>query len=116
MSTSGAGESGVTARLVREGVDGGVVMRKEAAARGCGFDGRWFMSSGKMAAINNALVSVDDEVMAERGPARPRGLTSESRPSHTPSKSIVLGGSCLVASPAACYSISNYESLNGNLR
>jgi hypothetical protein len=58
--------------LVREGVDGGVVMCKEVAARGCGFDGRWFMSSGKMAAINNALVSVDDEVMAEHGPARPR--------------------------------------------
>ena len=47
--------------LVQEGVDGGVVMCKEAAARGCGFDGRWFMSSGKMAAINKALVSVDDE-------------------------------------------------------
>jgi hypothetical protein len=64
---------------VREGIDGGVVMPKEAAAGGCGFDGSWCMSSGKMAAINNALVSVDDEeVMAERGPVRPRGLISES--------------------------------------
>jgi len=61
MSTSGAGESGVAVWLVREGVDGGVVMHKEVVARGCGFDGRWFMSSGKMAAINKALVSVDDE-------------------------------------------------------
>jgi len=98
----------VTLQLVREGVDGGIVMHKEVAARGCGFDGRWFMSSGKMVAINNALVSVDDEeVMAERGPVRPCSLTSESQPSRAPSKSEVLGGSCLVASPAACYSISN---------
>jgi hypothetical protein len=79
MSTSGAGKSGVAVRLVREGVDGGVVMCKEVAARGCGFDGRWFMSSSKIVAINNALVSVDDEeVTAECRPVRPYGLTSES--------------------------------------
>jgi hypothetical protein len=79
MSMSGAGESGVAVQVVWEGVDGGVVMCKEVVARGCGFDGRWFMSSGKMVAINNALVSVDDEeVMAKCGPVRPHGLTSES--------------------------------------
>ena len=51
------------------GVDGGVVMCKEGVARGCGFNGRWFMSSGKMVAINNALASVGDkEVMVEHGP------------------------------------------------
>jgi hypothetical protein len=94
--------------LVREGVDGGVAMCEEVAARGCAFDVRWLVSSGKKAAINKAAVSVDDKaVTAEHGPVRPRGLTSESRPSRTPSKSVVLGGSCLVASPAAYYSISN---------
>jgi hypothetical protein len=86
------------------GVDGGVVMHKEVVARGCGFDGRWFMSSGKMVAINSALVS---EEVAKRGPVRPRDLTLASQPSRTPSKSVVLGGSCFVASPAAWYSISD---------
>jgi hypothetical protein len=30
-------------------------MHKKVAARGCGFDGRWFMSSGKMVAINKCI-------------------------------------------------------------
>lgn len=69
MFMSGAGESGVAVYLVWEGVDGGVWMDKEVAARGCGFDGRWCMISRKMVAINSALVSVDDEeVRAQHGP------------------------------------------------
>lgn len=69
-------------------------------------------SIGSKAARSTALVLSDvigGASAAALGPPRPRGLDDMSRPSRVPSNSTVFGGSCLVASAAACKGKVNYE-------
>lgn len=85
-----------------DGKEGGAVCMEVVEEDGCVPVVRWLVSNGNIAAIRSAVASeLEDGAGVGQGPVRPRGLPLESRPSRTPSKSGVLGGSCFVASPAA---------------
>jgi hypothetical protein len=99
---AGSGDSGVEVSLeARDGVAGG-----RRAWEGDGDRGRFcerLVKRGSIAAIRIAVASGVLWVSAAvRGPVLPRGLDATKRLSRTPSNSMVFGGSCFVASLAAC--------------
>ena len=99
---AGSGDSGVEVSLaVRDGVVG-----DRRACEGDSDRGRFcerLVKRGSIAAIRIAVASGALLVSAAaHGPALPWGLDVTKRPSRTPSNSTVFGGSCFVASLAAC--------------